>query len=120
MASTVLIAWSLAGELTDLRQANDRMRLQLTDSQQREKVLVRRLTAKEQETQDYVVSTGHSLPQMFLTCVLREMSVCAVGLFDKIVQFQFSLFCFAQFSKFHKISDLCLTMHTVKLFATWL
>ncbi|XP_076272843.1 pre-mRNA-splicing regulator female-lethal(2)D [Rhynchophorus ferrugineus] len=42
------------GEILDLRQANDRLRGQVHDSQQREKMLVRRLTAKEQETQDYV------------------------------------------------------------------
>ncbi|KAJ8973182.1 hypothetical protein NQ317_007158 [Molorchus minor] len=42
------------GELADYRQASERMRVQLLDSQQREKVLVRRLAAKEQETQDYV------------------------------------------------------------------
>ncbi|CAH0564806.1 unnamed protein product [Brassicogethes aeneus] len=41
------------GELLELRQQSERVRLQLQDSQQREKVLVRRLTAKEQETQDY-------------------------------------------------------------------
>lgn len=46
----------VAGELAELRQTTDRMRAQLTESQHREKVLVRRLAAKEQETQDYVVS----------------------------------------------------------------
>lgn len=47
----------LAGELEDLRQTADRTRTQLSESQQRERVLMRRLTAKEQETQDYVVSS---------------------------------------------------------------
>ncbi|KAK9743664.1 WTAP/Mum2p family [Popillia japonica] len=42
------------GELAELRLTADRSRCQLTESQQREKVLVRRLAAKEQETQDYV------------------------------------------------------------------
>lgn len=42
--------------MVDLRQTNDKIKSQLNESQQREKVLVRRLTAKEQETQDYVVS----------------------------------------------------------------
>ncbi|KAJ8923188.1 hypothetical protein NQ315_001742 [Exocentrus adspersus] len=42
------------GELAELRQTSERLRAQLLDSQQRERVLVRRLTAKEQETQDYV------------------------------------------------------------------
>ncbi|CAG9812448.1 unnamed protein product [Phaedon cochleariae] len=42
------------GELADLRETHERAKAQLLDSQQREKVLVRRLTAKEQETQDYV------------------------------------------------------------------
>lgn len=48
----------IAGELAELRQAAERTRVQLTESLQREKVLVRRLAAKEQETQDYVVSSG--------------------------------------------------------------
>ncbi|CAG9773904.1 unnamed protein product [Ceutorhynchus assimilis] len=42
------------GDLHDLRQTNERVRNQLHEGQQREKLLVRRLTAKEQETQDYV------------------------------------------------------------------
>lgn len=42
------------GELAELRQTNDKIKAQLVDSQHREKVLVRRLTAKEQETQDFV------------------------------------------------------------------
>jgi hypothetical protein len=46
----------IAGELEDLRQTTDKTRNQLNESQQRERVLMRRLTAKEQETQDYVVS----------------------------------------------------------------
>lgn len=40
----------------ELRQTTERTRVQLSESLQREKVLVRRLAAKEQETQDYVVS----------------------------------------------------------------
>lgn len=46
----------IAGELAELRQSAERTRVQLSESLQREKVLVRRLAAKEQETQDYVVS----------------------------------------------------------------
>ncbi|XP_056639094.1 pre-mRNA-splicing regulator female-lethal(2)D [Diorhabda carinulata] len=42
------------GELADLRQANERIKGQLLESQQKEKTLVRKLAAKEQETQDYV------------------------------------------------------------------
>ncbi|XP_060522203.1 pre-mRNA-splicing regulator female-lethal(2)D [Cylas formicarius] len=42
------------GEIVELRQSTDRLKPQLLDAQQREKVLMRRLTAKEQETQDYV------------------------------------------------------------------
>ncbi|KAK4874134.1 hypothetical protein RN001_013494 [Aquatica leii] len=42
------------GEIADLRQSIDKVHVQLSDSQQREKVLVRRLAAKEQETQDLV------------------------------------------------------------------
>ncbi|XP_018327965.1 pre-mRNA-splicing regulator female-lethal(2)D [Agrilus planipennis] len=42
------------GEIADLRQALEKARAQLSESQQREKVLVRRLAAKEQETQDFV------------------------------------------------------------------
>lgn len=52
-----LVIGVLTGELTELRQTAERTRAQLCESQQREKVLVRRLAAKEQETQDYVVST---------------------------------------------------------------
>jgi len=44
----------IAGEIADLRQSIEKLRAQLSDSQQREKVLVRRLAAKEQETQDLV------------------------------------------------------------------
>ncbi|XP_072391213.1 pre-mRNA-splicing regulator female-lethal(2)D [Diabrotica undecimpunctata] len=42
------------GDLADLRLVNERIKGQLFESQQREKTLVRRLAAKEQETQDYV------------------------------------------------------------------
>nr|CAH7752686.1 unnamed protein product [Callosobruchus chinensis] len=42
------------GELAELKHTVEKTRLQLVDSQQREKILVRRLTAKEQEMQDYV------------------------------------------------------------------
>uniref|UniRef100_V5GU83 Pre-mRNA-splicing regulator n=1 Tax=Anoplophora glabripennis TaxID=217634 RepID=V5GU83_ANOGL len=55
------------GELAELRQTSERLKAQLLDSQQREKVLVRRLTAKEQEMQDYVVSSNCRHSQMFLT-----------------------------------------------------
>lgn len=47
----------ITGELAELRQAAERTRVQFLDSQQREKVLVRRLAAKEHETQDCVVSS---------------------------------------------------------------
>lgn len=58
----------LAGEVTELRQTNERTRSQLAESQQREKVLVRRLAAKEQETQDYVVSTTATASSNVLIC----------------------------------------------------
>ncbi|CAG9858314.1 unnamed protein product [Phyllotreta striolata] len=45
---------SQEGELAELRQLTERTKGQLFESQQREKTLVRRLAAKEQETQDYV------------------------------------------------------------------
>lgn len=60
----------LAGDVHELRQANDRIRSQLHEAQQREKLLVRRLTAKEQETQDYVVSIWRDQRIMFLTMCL--------------------------------------------------
>uniref|UniRef100_A0A1Y1M7G6 BMERB domain-containing protein n=1 Tax=Photinus pyralis TaxID=7054 RepID=A0A1Y1M7G6_PHOPY len=44
------------GDIADLRQTLEKAQLQLSESQQREKVLVRRLAAKEQESQDLVVS----------------------------------------------------------------
>lgn len=46
------------GELAELRQAADKMKQQLSDSQQREKFLVRRIAVKEQESQDLVVSSN--------------------------------------------------------------
>ncbi|XP_050297768.1 pre-mRNA-splicing regulator female-lethal(2)D [Anthonomus grandis grandis] len=42
------------GDLHELRQSSERIKSQLQEAQQREKMLVRRLTAKEQETQDYL------------------------------------------------------------------
>lgn len=47
----------IAGELADLRLLTERTKGQLFESQQREKTLIRKLAAKDQETQDYVVST---------------------------------------------------------------
>lgn len=54
----VMVKWGgvITGELVELRQTTEKTRVQLSESLQREKVLVRRLAAKEQETQDYVVS----------------------------------------------------------------
>lgn len=69
----------IAGELTELRQAADRTRTQLLDSQQREKVLVRRLTAKEQEMQDYVVSIV-IINVVILKCLHRDW--CRIGLYS--------------------------------------
>ncbi|XP_066259716.1 pre-mRNA-splicing regulator female-lethal(2)D [Euwallacea similis] len=51
------------GDIHELRQTNDRVRTQLHEAQQGEKLLVRRLTAKEQETQDYM-------------CQLNELKNC--------------------------------------------
>lgn len=59
----------IAGELAELRQSAERTRVQLTESLQREKVLVRRLAAKEQETQDYVVSRAGR--QTYRKCTTR-------------------------------------------------
>lgn len=42
------------GELAELKQNVDKLKVQLTESQQREKFLVRRIAAKEQETHDLV------------------------------------------------------------------
>lgn len=59
----------VAGEVAGLREAAERARGLHQESQQREKVLVRRLAAKEQEMQDYVVSST-SLHQLASTgCV---------------------------------------------------
>lgn len=58
----------VAGEALEQRQASERLRAQLAESQQREKVLVRRLAAKEQETQDLAVSS--SLPHWPRTLAL--------------------------------------------------
>lgn len=52
---TALHMWVVAGELAALRDGEERLRSLYAESQQREKVLVRRLAAKEQEMQDYVV-----------------------------------------------------------------
>lgn len=46
-----------AGSLEKAKEVEDRIKQQYAESQHREKVLVRRLAAKEQEIQDYVVST---------------------------------------------------------------
>lgn len=48
----------VAGETAALHETDDRHRALYADSLQREKVLVRRLAAKEQEMQDYVVCSG--------------------------------------------------------------
>lgn len=58
--AVLLVLWSLtlcvvAGDLAALRETEDRHRTLYAESQQREKVLVRRLAAKEQEMQDYAV-----------------------------------------------------------------
>lgn len=45
-----------AGSLEKAKEIEDRIKQQYAESQHREKVLVRRLAAKEQEIQDYVVS----------------------------------------------------------------
>lgn len=45
-----------AGSLEKAKEIEDRVKQQYAESQHREKVLVRRLAAKEQEIQDYVVS----------------------------------------------------------------
>ncbi|ERL85432.1 pre-mRNA-splicing regulator female-lethal(2)D [Dendroctonus ponderosae] len=42
------------GNMYELRQTNDKIRTQLVEAQQRERVLVRRLTSKEQENQEYM------------------------------------------------------------------
>lgn len=52
----------LAGDIHELHQTNVRIQSQLHEAQQREKMLVRRLTAKEQETQDYMVSISPIWP----------------------------------------------------------
>lgn len=48
----------VAGETAALHETDERHRALYADSLQREKVLVRRLAAKEQEMQDYVVCSG--------------------------------------------------------------
>lgn len=63
----------IAGELAELRQSWDRSKVQLLDSQQCEKALIRRLTAKEHEMQDYVVSNNLNHCQMFLTAYTRNV-----------------------------------------------
>ncbi|KAL1494334.1 hypothetical protein ABEB36_009949 [Hypothenemus hampei] len=42
------------GDIHELRQNNERVKNQLQEAQHRQRVLVRQLTAKEQETQDYM------------------------------------------------------------------
>lgn len=46
------------GELAELRLLTEKMKHQLSESQQKEKFLVRRVAVKEQESQDLVVSTN--------------------------------------------------------------
>lgn len=55
------------------KEVEDRIKQQYAESQHREKILVRRLAAKEQEIQDYVVSfnVGFMPPLYFCenTCI---------------------------------------------------
>lgn len=44
------------GVIEKLKEQEERLKQQIAESQHKERVLVRRLTAKEQEVQDYVVS----------------------------------------------------------------
>lgn len=54
--SNTVVSAGLAGNIFELRQTNDKIRSQLVEAQQRERMLVRRLTSKEQENQEYMVS----------------------------------------------------------------
>lgn len=68
-----------------LRDGEERLRSLYAESQQREKVLVRRLAAKEQEMQDYVVGyfivpirtlTRFSISKYALTTSAQNIKIC--------------------------------------------
>lgn len=52
----IVIYFICIGSLEKAKEVEDRIKQQYAESQHREKILVRRLAAKEQEIQDYVVS----------------------------------------------------------------
>lgn len=56
-----LISAFVVAEVTALRETEERMKQQNADLLLREKVLVRRLAAKEQEMQEYAVSVTTQL-----------------------------------------------------------
>lgn len=47
--------YSFIGELTSLRESENKFRQQYVEATHREKILVRRLASKEQELQEYIV-----------------------------------------------------------------
>jgi len=49
------IDYSFIGELTSLRDSENKYRQQYVEASHREKILVRRLASKEQELQEYIV-----------------------------------------------------------------
>ena len=74
----------VAGDLAELKQTNERVRGQVAESQYREKVLVRRLAVKEQETQDLVVST---IVRPWFKCSISQCSDCVLSAYKRELRF---------------------------------
>lgn len=59
------ILFAFAEELQNVRESEARFKQQCTDALRRERMLIRRLAAKEQEMQDYAVCPSLS-PSIFM------------------------------------------------------
>ena len=54
LVTNMIVLVTIPDECLSLRESENKLKQQLTDSQRRERILMRRLTAKEQELHDYV------------------------------------------------------------------
>lgn len=57
LKNSILYYFAFTGEMTSLRESEEKYRQQYAEASHREKILVRRLASKEQELQEYVVSS---------------------------------------------------------------
>lgn len=63
-------SYSFIGELTSLRESENKYRQQYIEATHREKILVRRLASKEQELQEYIVCRRSYIYESFSTTCL--------------------------------------------------